>query len=100
MLKVGDKLIAKEKFMIKHGSLFGNRNYIIKEIWSFGANKYGFQGVVESEDGNKLSGFIDINLFYVAENLNHLIECLLEKEEIKSFSAVTVDGKIINMELT
>ncbi|MGG0308275.1 hypothetical protein ABEY43_07325 [Priestia megaterium] len=97
MLKVGGKLTAKQEFVLKYSIPFENREYVIKEIDSYCDN--GFIGTIESK-GSKFSGHINTDLFYVTETLNDLIQDLINKEEIKSFNAVTVDGKVINVELT
>jgi hypothetical protein len=98
MLKVGDKLVAKAKFSLKNRLTSSNREYTIKEVWDQ-HDEDTFSGVLESNSGNLLTGHFNISNYYVTDSLNDMIQTIIDKEEVKSFKAITIDGKEISMRL-
>ncbi|TPF18059.1 hypothetical protein [Priestia megaterium] len=97
MLKVGDKLVAKNKLLLRYGIEAEDREFQIEEFENGHMqlqNKKGFKYAFPFSEEQLHENF------YVINKLNSLIQTMIDKEEIKSFSAVTVDGKVINIELT
>ncbi|MFA1509923.1 hypothetical protein ACDN41_11905 [Priestia aryabhattai] len=98
MLKVGDKLVDKAKFSLKNNLTSSDREFTIKELWRQ-HDENQLSGVIENKSGNLLTGHFSLSNFYITESLNDMIQTVIDKEEIKSFKAITIDGKEISMEL-
>lgn len=104
MLKVGDKLLAKPKFLIKYQLQHEQRELIVSYLEKSHHND-GFKIILSHGNEQVFNGGLFsiewiIENFYLTNNLNYEVTKVLESIEIKSFNAVTVDGKVINMELT
>lgn len=95
MLKEGDVLVAKINFLISHNIPYENRLFRVKEC-------YPNTNYLEITNGEiTLKGHFDLRKdFYYKSSLNYEINRLTEDEniEFKSFSGVTMDGKIIQIE--
>jgi hypothetical protein len=96
MIKVGDTLIAKPEFLLRHQIPYEKRFFKIEEINDV---------TVTLSDGDKnvYSIWIEsiLNNFYLPDCINHEIANLINDKNIrfKSFQGVTVDGKVIQIEL-
>lgn len=96
VIKVGDTITAKPKFLMKWEIPFEKRHMKITELWS------GSGGRVESVVDKTIFivGAIDfLNDFYLPSPINQEVMAILEANiDLKSFQAVTMDGKIIQIE--
>lgn len=100
MIKAGSKLIAKPEFLINMGLSYDKRELTLTKFDSHGSGYF----IEVSADGKEAYmghvsyGWLSDN-FYLIENINYEVLKFLESTEIKSFNALTVDGKVINIEL-
>jgi hypothetical protein len=90
MIKTGDKLIAKPKYLLENEIPYENRFFTV--IW-----RDGIVGKIQNNNGFTYDGCIDWSNFYLPTNVNLEILKLIESDiSIKEFNAVTEDGKVIN----
>ncbi|MGZ9868205.1 hypothetical protein ACU3L3_07260 [Priestia endophytica] len=98
MIKVGDVLTAKQNFMIRNNIPLLDRKFTVSSVDRVDGNS--FLGAIRSLDNQiTIATTFHCSDFYFSENLNITIKDLLNREEIISFNAVTVDGKVINLDL-
>lgn len=97
MFTVGDKIVAKLKFLNRFNIPLKYREF---EIIYFEKgtikirNKMGFEYVCFTD--------LLIDDFYINNNVNHELLQIIEEDKIEfaSFNGVTVDGKIIEIRTT
>ncbi|WP_182006283.1 hypothetical protein [Priestia aryabhattai] len=94
MLKVGSKLIAKPEFLIDMKLTYDKREITLSSLSKHGS---GYFIEISGEGKQVFVGHVSyewlLENFYITQNINYEVLQLLEKTELKSFNAVTVDGK-------
>ena len=97
MIKKGDKLIAKNSLLLQYNIPYEKREMeVIDWQGDYGAIKWG-----ENQE-DALYGHIDIEkYFFLPNSINCEILRLIENERIqfKSFNGVTMDNKVIQINL-
>ena len=99
MFKTGDKIIAKTNFLLEKGIPYEKRELTIAE---YDKDRYYVKLTHNDEFVISGNGFLTSEYFYFTNNINHEIFRMIEDDniEFKSFSGVTVDGKVIQIENT
>jgi hypothetical protein len=95
MIKVGDIVFAREVFMRDH-PYYDSRKFIVV---SFDGNTINL--VNYKNDGQIYHGWYDPSHFFFFDDisLNKDIHEALERYEFQSFQGVTLEGKIIQLDL-
>lgn len=102
MIKIGDKLIAKNKTLYERKLDYNNREMVVDNV-DKGNNFIILRFHTEESDSG--FGFFHTNFseifkeFMVPDTVNYEISKLAEDEliQFKSFKGVTTDGKIIEV---
>lgn len=97
MFKNGDTVIAKSKFLIKFSVPIEKRNLTITEYdGEYSKLMYNNEEIIAG------TGFLTNEYFHIPSSVNYEISRLIEDDniEFKSFSGVTLDGKVIQIDST
>lgn len=95
MISKGTILIPKVKFRLQYGISESDT----VEVLEYKSNYSKLQ--IGNDPENILVGYFDfIENFYLTNSVNHELLTILEKHDIKQANLVTLDGKLINIDLT